>query len=89
MQQELITEIHRIATSPAVITVNGNISKPNKRDFKNRDKCYIILIPDGNIESLKTKINRRGEGRDKFTRLWNSKARLLWLEQINSQCRNK
>src|SRR5215475_13179339 len=56
VQQELIAEIHRTAIWPVVVTVDGNISKPNKTDFIDRDGSYIILIPDGNWKSLKDEI---------------------------------
>jgi hypothetical protein len=56
VQQELIAEIHRTAIWPVVVTVDGNISKPNKTDFINKDGSYIILIPDGNITSFEDEI---------------------------------
>jgi len=52
---------------PVVVTVDGNISKPNKRDFKDGDKCYIILILGGNINGLSVEFNGLFEERDKFT----------------------
>jgi hypothetical protein len=53
VQQELIAEIHRTSLWPVVVTVDGNISIPEKTDFIDKDGNYIILIPDGNIESFK------------------------------------
>jgi len=44
VQQELIAEIHRIADWPVVVTVDGNISKPDKTDITDRDGSSIILI---------------------------------------------
>ena len=67
VQQELIAGIHRTFMWPVVVTVDGNISKPNKRDFKDGDKCYIILILGGNINGLTVEFNGLFEGRDKFT----------------------
>jgi hypothetical protein len=89
VQQELIAEIRRNSICSLIVTADGNISNPNKRHFKDRNGSYIILTPDGNIKSLKAEINGLADGRDKFTRLWISKALFLWLEQMNSQCRDK
>jgi hypothetical protein len=78
VRQELIEDIHRTAFWPVVVTVNGNISKPNKTDFIDREGSYIILIPDGNIKSLKAEIEGLVKGQDnKFTRIWNSEARFV------------
>jgi len=78
VQKELIAEIHRTSIWPVVVTVDGNIRKPNKTDFIDRDGSYIILIPDGDIKSLKAEIVGLIEGRDiKFKRLWNSEARFV------------
>jgi hypothetical protein len=52
VQQELIAEIHRTSLWPTVVTVEGNISKPNETDFVDIEGSYIILIPDGNFDSL-------------------------------------
>ena len=57
VQQELIARIQRTAIWPVVVTVDGNISIPDKSDFIDRDGSYIILIPDGNIKSFKAEIN--------------------------------
>jgi len=51
VQQELIAQIHRTFIWPVVVTVDGNISVPEKSNFINKDGNYIILIPDGNIKS--------------------------------------
>jgi len=37
VQQELVAEIHRTSIWPVFITVDGNISKPDKTDFMDRD----------------------------------------------------
>jgi len=78
VQQELIAEIHRTSIWPVVVTVDGNISVPERSDFIDRDGSYIILIPDENIDSIYTEIaglilDRKGE----FTQLWNSEARFV------------
>jgi len=78
VQQELIAEIHQTSLWPAVVTVDGNISIPEKSDFIDRDGSYIILIPDGNIESIDAQLfglilDRKKE----FTQLWNSESRLV------------
>jgi len=67
VQQKLIAGIHRAFTWPVVVTVDGNITKPNKRDFKAVDEVYIILILGGNIKGLNVEISGLFEGRDKFT----------------------
>ena len=77
VQQELIAEIHRTSIWPAVVTVYGNISKPNKTDFIDRDGSYIILIPDGNFKSFLAEGLGLSVGRGKFTRFWNSEARFV------------
>jgi len=50
VQQELIAEIHRNSIWPVVVTVDGNIRKPNETDCIDRNGSYIILIPDGDIK---------------------------------------
>jgi hypothetical protein len=77
VQQELIAEIHRTFFWPVVVNVDGNISIPDKTDFIDRDGSYIILIPDGNIESFKAEINGLSEKPNRYTRLWNFEARFL------------
>ena len=77
VQQELIAEIQPTAIWPVVVTVDGNISKPDETDFIDRDGSYIILIPDGNIFSLHAEINGVVIDRNKFTRFWNSEARFV------------
>jgi len=78
VQQELIVEIHRNSFWPVVDTVDGNISVPEKSDFINRDGSYIILIPDGNIESVIAEIFELiTDGRNDFPKLWNSEARFV------------
>jgi len=65
VQQELIAEFQRTSIWPVVVTVDGNISIPEKSDFINRDGSYIILIPDGNIKGFKAQINSLAEQRGK------------------------
>ena len=76
VQQELTAEVHRTTVWP-VVTVDGYISIPEESDFIDRDGSYIILTPDGNIESLQAEINGLAFERTKFTRLWNSEARFF------------
>jgi len=78
VQQELISQIHRTSIWPVVVTVDGNISKTENSDFIVRDGSYIILIPDGNIESIVAEIiglilDRENE----FARILNSEARFV------------
>ena len=90
VQQELIAEIHRTAIWPVVVTVDGNISKTTETDFTDRDGSYIILITDGNFKSFKDGIIGLPDGKEhSFTIFWNSDFGFLWLEQMNSQCRNR
>jgi hypothetical protein len=77
VQQELIAKIHRTSIWPAVVTVDGNISIPEKSDFIDRDGSYIILIPDGNINNFKAEINGLAKGSFGYSRLWNSEARFV------------
>jgi hypothetical protein len=78
VQMELIAEIHRTSTWPVVVTVDGIISKTDETEFIDKDGSYIILIPDGNIESFKVQFNGLAEGRNnKSTRFWNSEARFV------------
>jgi hypothetical protein len=77
MQLELIAEIHRTALWPVVVTVDGNISNPDGTDFIDRDGSYIILIPDGNINSFRAELIGLAKGRTKFTRIWDSEARFV------------
>jgi len=77
VQQKLIAEVHQTAIWPVVVSVDGNISKPDETDFIDRDGSYIILIPDGNLKSFWAEIKGLAIGRDKFTRFWNSEARFV------------
>jgi hypothetical protein len=77
VQQELTAEIQRTAIWPVVVTVDGNISIPEKSDFVDREGSYIILIPDGNIMVLRAEMNGLSIGQTEFTRLWNSEARFV------------
>ena len=77
VQQELIAEIQRTAIWSVVVTVDGNINKPEKTDFIDGDGSYIILIPVGNIRTFKGAIVGLAGGGHKFTRLWNSEARFV------------
>ena len=74
VQQELIAEVHGTSIWPVLVTIDGNISIPEESDFIDLDGNCIILIPDANINILKTEINGKVKGRNKFTRLWNSEA---------------
>jgi len=75
VQQELIVEIHRTANWPVVVTVDGNISVPEKSDFIDRDGSYIILIPDGNIEIIVAQLlGLLLGGKSEFTQIWISDA---------------
>jgi hypothetical protein len=62
VQQELIAEIHRTSIWPVLVTIDGNISIPEESDFIDLDVNYIILIPDANINILKTEINGKVKG---------------------------
>ena len=78
LQKEIIAEIHQTSVWPVVVTVDGNITIPVKSDFLDRDGSYIILIPDGNIESFHAEmIGLYLDRKNKFTRLWNSEARFV------------
>ena len=77
VQEELIAEIHRTSIWPVVVTVDGNISIPDKTNIIDGDGSYIILTPDGNIRSFKAEINGLAEGPHGYTRLWNSEARFV------------
>ena len=77
VQQELIAEIHQNSIWPVVVTVDGKISKPNKKDLIERDGSHIILIPDGNIISFYVEITGLGGDGTKWTRLWNSETRFV------------
>jgi hypothetical protein len=77
VQQELIGEIHRTSIWPAVVTVDANIKIPDKTDFIDRDSSYIILVPDGNVKSVKAVINGLAVVRGLYTRIWNSEARFV------------
>jgi hypothetical protein len=78
VQQELIAEIDRTSVWLVVVTVDDNISFPDKTDIINRNGSYIILIPDGNLMSFDAEIIRLAtEGKDIFTRFWNSEARYV------------
>jgi hypothetical protein len=55
VQQELIAEIHITGNWPVVFIVNGNISKPNKTDYMDKDGSYIILRQDRNFKFLRLK----------------------------------
>ena len=77
IQQELIAEIHRSSIWPVVVAEDGNVKIPEKSYFVDRDGSYIILIPDGNIKSLKAEINGLAEEPFGYTRLRNSEARFV------------
>ena len=77
VQLELIAEIHRTAIWPAVVTVHGNISKPDGTEFIDRDGSYIILIPDGNINRFRAEFIGLAKERSKFKRICDSEARFV------------
>ena len=77
VQQALIAEIHRNATWPVGVTVDGNIRKPYETDFMDRDGGYIILIPDGSVKSLNNETLGLPVVRNEQTRFWNSEARFV------------
>jgi len=78
VQQELVAEIQRTAMWPVVVTVDGNVSKPEKTDFIDRYGSYIILKPDGNIEYFRTEIlGLILDRKRKLTRIWNSESRFV------------
>ena len=78
VKQELIAEIHRTAIWPVVVTVDGNISKSNNTGFIDGDGSYIILIPDGNFNSLFVEISGLVlDGESRFTKFFNSEARFI------------
>jgi hypothetical protein len=78
VQQELIAEIHRNAIWSVVVTVDSNISLPDKTDFIDRDGSYIILIPDGKITSLEAEFTGpEHERKMRYTRIWNSEAQFV------------
>jgi hypothetical protein len=77
VQQELNAEIHKTFIWPAVVTADGNISKPNKTHFIDRDGAYVILIPDGNFKTFLTEILGLALEQNEFTRFWNSEDRFV------------
>jgi hypothetical protein len=77
VQKELIAEIHKSCIWSVVVTVGGNISKPEKTDFIVGGGSYIILIPDGKYESVETEIHGLVFGQYKFNRIWNSESRFV------------
>jgi hypothetical protein len=74
VQQELIAEIHPSSIRPVVVTVDGNISIPEEKDFIDRDSNCIILIKDGSFESFVAEVNGLILGRGKFNSFWNSES---------------
>jgi len=77
VQQELIAEIQRTSVWPVVVSVDGNISKPDNTDFIDGDGSYIILLPNENIKSLKNDNIGLPVVRNELTRFWNSEARFV------------
>jgi len=74
VQQELIAEIWRTSLWPVIVTVDGNIGKPDETDFIDDDASYIILIPDENIFFYDQFL---GLVNYKVPRLWNSEVRFV------------
>jgi hypothetical protein len=90
VQNKLTAEIHRTSLWSVVVIFDGNICKPNRTDFIDRNGSYIILMPDRDIKGFKVEINGLAEGREnEFTKIWNSEARVVVAGQMNSQCRRK
>ena len=77
VHQELIAVIQRTAIWPVVVTADGNISNPDKKDFIDGDGGYVILIPDGDIESLKIENIGLPLVRNEFAQFWNSETRFV------------
>jgi hypothetical protein len=77
VQQEVIAEIQRNSLWPVVVTVDGNISKPDNTDFIDIGGLYIILIQDGNISSLTNDNISLAVVQNKFTIFWNSESRFV------------
>ena len=76
--QELIAEIHRTSIWTVVVTVDGNISKSDETYFIHRDSSYIILIPDGNITSLKDEfLGLSQHQKIKYKKISNSDVRFV------------
>ena len=69
--------IQQNSTRTVVVTFDGNIGVPKESEFIDTDGNFIMLIPDGNIESLQEEINGLAFERPKFTRLWSSEARFV------------
>jgi archaellum component FlaG (FlaF/FlaG flagellin family) len=53
VQKELIAEFHVTANWPVVVIVDGNINKPNKTDYMDKDGSYIILRQDRNFKFVR------------------------------------
>jgi hypothetical protein len=81
--------IHRNSIWFVVVTVDGNVRKPDKIYFTDRECSYIILISYRNFKCLKAEINMLAKGGGKLTRFWNFEFGCVWLEQFSSHCRNK
>jgi hypothetical protein len=77
VQQELNAEIHRTTIWPVVVSVDGNISMPEKTGFIDRDGSYIMLIPDGSFKRFKAGFLGLALREENFTRLWSSEARFV------------
>jgi hypothetical protein len=78
VQHELIAEVHRTSLWPVVFTVDGETTNPDQTEFIHRDGSYIILITDGNLQSLKTAFSGLILDRhNQFKRVWDSEARFV------------
>ena len=77
VQQELTAEIHQTSIWPLLVAIDANISIPEGADVVDLNGNYIIFIPDGNINILKTEFSGLAKGRKKLTGLWNSEARFV------------
>jgi hypothetical protein len=77
VQQELIAEVQGTAVWSVVVTVDGNIRKQDETDFTDKYGSYIILIPDGNVNSFLADIKGLFVRQGKLTRVWNYDARYV------------
>ena len=75
VQKELIAEIWRTTLRPVIVTVDGNINKPDETHFIDGDGSYIILIPDGDTFFFRVQFFSLLEY--KLPRLWNSEVRFV------------
>jgi hypothetical protein len=78
VQKELIAEVHRTSLWPVLFTVDGDTTNPDQTDVIHRDGSCIILVPDGNLQSLKAVISGLILDRHKHIKsVWNSEAQFV------------